>query len=879
MDTTTYEQFLRDKMALAQESGFEVHDEDIHPLLKPHQREAVTWAVRGGRRALFEAFGLGKTLQQLEICRLVLLKSGGGKGLIVCPLGVRQEFTRDAAKIGTPITFIRTTEEMRVDGLYLTNYESVREGKLDPRGCTVVSLDESAVLRGFGSTKTFRTLMGLFEGTSTYRFVATATPDPNEYIELAAYADWLGIMSTGEIKTRFFKRDSTKADHLTLHKHKEAEFWLWCSSWALFLQRPSDLGPEYSDVGYDLPPLDVRWHEVPTDHSTAIPERDGQRRMWKDTVFGLSEAATEKRESLGARLEKAVEIVHEDPAAHYVFWHDLEAERHAITRTFPGVTVIYGSQPLDEREEAITAFAEGHLQSLAGKPVMLGAGVNWQYHCHRAIYLGISFKFNAFIQSVHRLRRYLQAHSVRVDLIYTEAERSVKKILEDKWQRYDRQCAKMSALIQEYGLANIGQAHAMQRSIGVKRQETRGETFALINNDCVLETAQMPASSIDLIISSIPFAFQYEYTPSYNDFGHSESNEHFWQQMDFLSPELLRVLRPGRVMCIHVKDRIVPGGLTGLGFQTLHPFHAEAIFHYQKHGFAFLGMKTIVTDVVRENNQTYRLGWSEQCKDGSRMGVGVPEYILLFRKPPTDSTNGYGDSKIAKEKPATETPDGTTIPYDYDAGKIVPGTGYSRATWQIDAHGFSRSSGDRFLTPDAMLTLPHEQIYKRWREESRSTVYDFERHVALGELLEREKRLPSTFMLMPPQSWHPDVWTDIARMRTMNMLQERKGQEMHLCPLQFDIVNRLIVQLSMEGETVYDPFSGLGTVPYCALKLRRRGIGVELNHRYHADAVAYCWEAAKQRDVLSLFDLMASEREEFPHAHAPQPEETCADDA
>jgi hypothetical protein len=362
-------------------------------------------------------------------------------------------------------------------------------------------------------------------------------------------------------------------------------------------------------------------------------------------------------------------------------------------------------------------------------------------------------------------------------------------------------------------------------------------------------------------VTSIPFSSQYEYTPSYNDFGHSDDNAHFWQQMDFLTPNLLRVLQPGRVAAIHVKDRVAPGGLTGLGFQTLQPFHAEAIFHFMRHGFAFLGMKTIVTDVVRENNQTYRLGWSEQCKDGSRMGVGVPEYVLLFRKPPTDASTGYGDCPVTKEKPYTEFPNGTHGAYDYDGGKIVPGTGYSRARWQVDAHGFARSSGNRLLTPEEMLSLPHAEIFKRWRSESLETVYDFDRHVGLGELMEREKRLPATFMLMPPHSWHPDVWTDVARMRTLNMLQERKGQEMHLAPLQLDIVTRLIVQLSMPHEVVYDPFGGLMTVPYLAIQLGRRGLGVELNARYFADGARYCQEAELQRDVPTLFDLLALECE------------------
>lgn len=869
-----YQQFLEAKIALATPKGITISAMDINPQLKPHAQAIVQWAVQGGQRAIFASFGLAKTSMQLEICRLILAHAGG-KALIVCPLGVRQEFLRDAATLfqgSYAITpqFIRTTAEADTDGLYLTNYESVREGKLDPRGFTVVSLDEAAILRGFGGTKTFRTFMQLFEGTSTYRFVATATPDPNEYLELAAYAAFLGVMEVGEIKTRWFKRDSQKADHLTLHKHKAEEFWLWVSSWAVFLQRPSDLGPEYSDEGYNLPPMRVRWHELPTDHSKAVPERNGQGRMFKNVVFGLSEAAAEKRDSLQARLETATAIVQEDHTAHFVLWHDLEAERKLLTAALPSVTAVYGSQGLDERERAIIAFSNGEIPHIAGKPMMLGAGVNWQRHCHRAIFLGISFKFNDFIQAVHRTYRFLQTQNVTIDLIYTEAERSVKKILEDKWQRYDQQSAHMSTLIQQHGLAHLSMAHDLQRTIGVTRQETTGESYRLINNDCVLEMRSMAADSVDLIITSIPFAFQYEYTPSYNDFGHTESNTHFWQQMAFLTPELLRVLKPGRIAAIHVKDRVTPGGVNGLGFQTITRFSDQCADHFEAHRFAFLARKTIVTDVVRENNQTHRLGWSEQCKDGSRMGCGVPEYVLLFRKPPTDTSNGYADLPIVKDKPDTAFPDGTTGPYDYDGGKIVPGTGYSRAKWQLDAHGFTRASGNRLLTEEDLCSLQHHEIYKRWKEESLSTVYDFARHVLVGEILEREKRLPAGFMLLPPHSAHPDAWTDIARMRTLNMEQERRGQEMHLCPLSFDVVERLIVQLSMPGECVLDPFGGIMTVPYMAIKLGRKGVGIELNARYFRDGARYCQEAEKQRDVPTLFDLLRFEQETEPVSNSHQ---------
>ncbi len=243
--TLDYQEFLAAKMAVASSFGFEIDQSEIHPALYPFQRDIVQWAVRGGRRAVFAAFGLGKTLQQIEICRLILKHAGGGRGLITCPLGVRQEFQRDAVeKLGMePPKFIRSDIEASADGIYLTNYESVREGKLDPRRFTVVSLDEAGVLRGFGGTKTFREFMRLYEGTNNYRFVATATPDPNSYLELAAYAGFLGIMDIGQIKTRWFKRDSTKADNLTLHPHKEDEWWAFVSSWSIFLQSPADLCP------------------------------------------------------------------------------------------------------------------------------------------------------------------------------------------------------------------------------------------------------------------------------------------------------------------------------------------------------------------------------------------------------------------------------------------------------------------------------------------------------------------------------------------------------------------------------------------------------------------------------------------------------------
>ena len=247
----SYIEFLKDKVIKAPVSGIEVNPADISSVLKPHQRDAVLWALKGGRRALFEAFGLGKSIQQMEWCH-VLTKKIGGKALIVCPLGVKQEFAEDAVhllNIPAP-TYVRNMEEVKAadNRILITNYERIRDGDIDPHYFTACSLDEASVLRSFGS-KTYQTFLPKFKGVK-YKLVATATPAPNRYKELIHYGGYLEIMDTGQALTRFFQRDSTKANNLTLYPHKEKEFWLWLSTWALFIQKPSDLG--YSDEGYNL---------------------------------------------------------------------------------------------------------------------------------------------------------------------------------------------------------------------------------------------------------------------------------------------------------------------------------------------------------------------------------------------------------------------------------------------------------------------------------------------------------------------------------------------------------------------------------------------------------------------------------------------------
>lgn len=827
-----YDEFLHAKIKMASFKGVTLEPAEIHAMLFPFQNDIVRWAVQGGNRAIFAKFGLGKSLMQCEWLRQIVA-AAGGLGLIVCPLGVRQELIRDAAKLGLTLIFIRSAAEI-VDGhaFYITNYETIRDGKLEPALFKAVSLDEASVLRSYGS-KTYQEFLPLLEAVE-FKLVNTATPSPNRFKELIHYAGFLGVMDTGQALTRFFQRDSEKAGNLTLYPHKEQEFWLWVSSWAVFVQYPSDLG--YSDEGYDLPPIEVVYHEVPTDYSRAGADRDGQGLMFQDPAMGLSAAATEKRDSMPARVAKVAEIVNGSPADHFVIWHDLEAERHALQHALPEAVSVWGSQDLDTREDRIRDFGEGKYRLLSTKPVIAGSGCNFQRHCHREVFAGIGFKFNDFIQAIHRVQRFQQPHAVRIDIVYSEAEREVLRTLQAKWMQHEEMVQNMTAIIKQYGLNQLAMQETLARSIGVERIEVKGNLFTVANNDCVEEAKVQPENHVDLIVTSIPFANHYEYSPSYNDFGHTENNDHFWAQMDHLTPELLRILKPGRIYACHVKDRILFGNVTGSGAPTVSPFHCEAIMHGRKHGFDYMGLITVVTDVVRENNQTYRLGWSEQCKDGTKMGVGSPEYIVLFRKPQTDRSKGYADVPVKKSKQE-----------------------YTRAHWQVDAHAFWRSSGDRQITADELAGLGPDKLASLFTKYSLQQVYDYEFHIRIGEELEARGALPSTFMSLAPGSHHPDVWHDVTRMRTLNSDQSRRAVEKHVCPLQFDIVDRLIERYSNAGELVYDPFCGLGTVPYRAILKGRRGGGSELNAGYFMDQVHYLRAAERQVSMPTLFEALEVE--------------------
>jgi DNA modification methylase len=825
-----YQKFIEGKIAVGAQAGFEVELDDVDGSLFPHQQDAVVWALRKGRALIAMSFGLGKTAQQVEIARHVHQRTGK-LFLVIAPLGVRHQFVQeDGARMGVRFQYVRTDAEVRAADtpFLITNYERVRDGQIDPleHDFGGVSLDEGSILRGLG-TKTSERFKQVLTHIP-YRFVCTATPAPNQFRELIYYAQFLGVMDAGQALTRWFKRDPSKAGNLMLHPQHEADFWLWVASWGLFLNRPSDLG--HSDLGYDLPDLQVHWHRIAGDHTRAFDQSDnrGQRKLLVDVSASAIEAAREKRATLGDRKAKMLELVSGllvdgRLSKQIVIWVHLNDEQTEVERELKhlGISVssIYGSLSPDEAEERLYAWKRRETDVLLSKPVMLGAGLNLQ-QAHTAVYLGIDYKFEDFIQSVHRLHRFQQAHPVHIHIIHTDTEDHVVEVLQQKWQRHDDLTETMRGIVRKYGFSQEAMMGDLGRKIGVQREEVAGELFRAILNDTAQEIPSLESDSVGLIHTSIPFGNHYEYSVQYEDFGHNKSDGHFWQQMDFLIPELLRVLKPGRIAAIHVKDRILYGHQTPSGVMEVSPFSDECVAAFRKHGWLYEGRRTIATDVVRENNSTYRLSYTEMTKDASKMGSGLPEYLLLFRKPPTDIANSRADEPVTKSKD------------DYSIGR-----------WQLAAHAIWGSNGNALV---AQVAAPP---------------YDFEEHVARLDALEEKGALPKYFLLEPPAVEHPAVWDDVIYMRTLNTNQSQKRRENHICPLPLDIVERTIDLYSNPGDVVLEPFMGIGTVPYVAIQRGRRAVGVELNYEYWQWACQYLRDAEIKASAPTLFDLLESEKE------------------
>jgi superfamily II DNA or RNA helicase len=612
-----YEDFLAAKLVSAKPTGIEASADDLNPILFDWQREVTAWALQRGRAAIFAACGLGKTFMQVEWAHRIV-EATGGRALILAPLAVAHQTIKEAAKLGITVQYARH-QEQATGTLVITNYECLAD--FDPTAWIGVVLDESSILKSF-TGKTKRALLEAFSET-LYRLACTATPAPNDHMELGNHAEFLGIMERPEMLARWFKHDSGNTSVYRLKRHGERDFWRWVSSWAVCAEKPSDLG-DYEDGGFALPPLVIEGHLV------ADPERAQERGklFLGDAAPSATEMWSDKKETAEDRCVTAYGIVATKPDASWTVWCETNYEADLLAKLLPGSVDVRGSDSLAEKERKLDAFADGEASVIVTKPSIAGFGLNWQ-HCSDVVFVGLTYSFEKLYQAIRRSWRYGQTKPVTVHLISAESDQGIVAAVERKQGEYDTMVGRMVEATREFGL-NERQSHLALTV--VPEDEYTGEDWTLRLGDNVPIARTIPSDSVGLSVFSPPFANLFVYSDSVADMGNCASIAEFFEHMDFLIPELYRITKPGRICCVHCSELPRQKGVDGV--MGIYDFPGDLIRHFEAAGWVHVSRVTVWKDPVVEVSRTKAMGLLHKSFTERReaVRVGMPDYVLVFRK-------------------------------------------------------------------------------------------------------------------------------------------------------------------------------------------------------------------------------------------------------
>jgi hypothetical protein len=461
--SSDYHAFLASKHKSAGASGFDVAASDINPALFPFQREVVRWALKLGKAALFEERGLGKTIQELEWAFQVSRYTGKSV-LILAPLAVAFQFLDQAATFGYTLRYVQNQAGVTDNGLYITNYDRLAAFDLKQFGGGVI--DESSILKAFtGATK-----QALVEGFKVlpYRLAGTATPAPNDPLELGNHAEFLGVMPSNEMIARWFINDTMKAGVYRLKKHAAADYWRWLTSFAVCLSKPRDLGDEYDMPGFDLPALNIHEHLLKANGAAYDRAHEQGLLLPSDRPSSTGLHAV-KRESLSDRVDKCLAIVDSyEPGERITMWCDTNYEADALKLAFPDALEVRGSHSVKIKEERLRAFTNNEARMIITKPDIAGMGLNWQ-HCRVQVFAGLSFSFEKWYQAIGRSYRYGQTRPVDAHMVYAETEANVLQILQEKQSLFTEQQEQMTAAMREHGLFRDGGNRRLTTATGTKQ--------------------------------------------------------------------------------------------------------------------------------------------------------------------------------------------------------------------------------------------------------------------------------------------------------------------------------------------------------------------------------------------------------------------------
>jgi hypothetical protein len=448
MSLTPYAELIARKAISFKPQGF-MDIPELNPELKPHQDHCVRFALDQGCAALFLDTGLGKTFCALEWGRVVMEKTGRPV-LMLAPLAVSQQHEREAKRWGIDAIAIREPEQITTPRIYIVNYE--RLGKFDPSIFSGVILDESSILKSFTGVTT-RALMAAFKDTP-YRLSCSATPAPNDHMELGQQAQFLGVMESTDMLARWFFADQANMGKYRIKGPGVTDFWRWMASWSRCVSKPSDIG--FDDTGYDLPPLEMTRHVITADRSMdAGEDKSGQMRLIRIPDMSATSIHKEKRLTVDGRADKIAELVAAEPDEPWIIWCDTDYEADALTARIPGSLEVRGSMSPEIKEERLSAFSLGQALVLVTKPSIAGYGLNWQ-HCARVGFVGLSFSYESFYQAIRRCYRFGQSRPVQVHVACADTEESIWNVVNRKSGDHDGMKVAMTKAMREAVVHNRG---------------------------------------------------------------------------------------------------------------------------------------------------------------------------------------------------------------------------------------------------------------------------------------------------------------------------------------------------------------------------------------------------------------------------------------
>jgi len=605
-----YQEFIEQKTIVDRPTGLQLTKDDLNPMLFPFQHDITRWALARGRAAIFADCGMGKTPMQLEWARHI-----PGRVLIVAPLAVSAQTIREAAKFG--VEGIQYSGDGSINSrITITNYERIE--KFDPEMFTGIVLDESSILKSY--TGKYRTMLIERFGNVPFRLCCTATPAPNDFMELGNHAEFLGTMKRTEMLSMFFVHDGGETQTWRLKGHAQEEFWHWVCSWAVMIRKPSDLG--YDDGKFILPPLEMEQITVEVSEPT-------EGMLFALEANTLQERQGARRSSIDDRAQTCADIVNRTEGQCLV-WCDLNDESHELTRLIPDAVEVEGADTEAHKEKSMLEFGQGKIRVLVTKPKIAGFGMNWQ-SCHNVFFVGLSDSYEAFYQAIRRCWRFGQTIPVSCKVITADTEGMVVKNIERKEADAMRMAEMMVSNMHAINEANIKGTERARTAYSEDIKEGAGWTMYL--GDCVEQVAKLPTESVHFSVFSPPFASLYTYSNSDRDMGNSKDEKEFAEHLRFLVKELFRVIMPGRLVSFHCMN--LPTTITHQGYIGISDFRGDLIRLFQDEGFIYHSEVCIWKDPVTAMQRTKAIGLlhKQLAKDSCMSRQGVPDYLVTMRKP------------------------------------------------------------------------------------------------------------------------------------------------------------------------------------------------------------------------------------------------------